>query len=107
MWIDYRALRNQVPVKRVLDLINYHPTSRRSHRLRGACAFHAPERPLPHCFSLELTRGLARGFVCGAQGNQLDLLAPLRSLPLHEATLDLCEHAEVRIPVTNSNSAAR
>jgi DNA primase len=101
MWINYRALRNRVPVKRVLDLINYHPTSRRRHRHRGACAFHAPERPLPHCFSVEPTRGLARGFICGAQGNQLDLLA------LHEATLDLCEHAEVRIPVTNSDSTAQ
>ena len=107
MWIDYRALRNQVPMERVLDLIGYHPTSRRGHRLRGACPFHAPERPLPRCFSVELTKGLFRCFDCGAQGNQLDLWAPLRSLPLHKATLDLCEHADVRIPVINSDSAAR
>jgi hypothetical protein len=28
-------------------------------------------------------------------------------LPLHEATLDLCEHSNVRIPVINSDAAAR
>lgn len=30
MLIDYRALRNQIPMKRVLDLIDSHPTSRGS-----------------------------------------------------------------------------
>jgi DNA primase len=107
MWIDYRALRNQVPVRRVLDLINYHLTSRRGHRLRGACAFHVPERPLPHCFSAALTTAPFRCFDCGAQGTQGDLWSSLRSLPLHEATLDLCEHSNVRIPVINSDAAAR
>jgi len=27
--IDYRALRDQIPMERVLDLIGYQPTSRR------------------------------------------------------------------------------
>jgi DNA primase len=108
MWIDHRALRNQVPVERLLDLIGYHPTSRRGHRLRGACPFHAPERPLPpRCFSVELTTGLLRCSDCDAQGNQHDLCAPLRNSPLYKAALDLCDHAEVRISVINSDFAAR
>jgi hypothetical protein len=40
MLIDYRALRNQMPMARVLELIGYHPTSRRGDQLRGACPFH-------------------------------------------------------------------
>jgi DNA primase len=107
MWIDYRALRNQIPMERVLDLIGHHPTSRRGHRLCGACPFHGPERPLPRCFSVELTRWLFRCFDSGAQGNQLDLRAPLRRLPLHKAALDLREHDVVRIPVIDRDSAAR
>ena len=43
MLIDYRALRHQIPMERVLDLIDYHPTSRRGRQLRGACPFHPPE----------------------------------------------------------------
>jgi DNA primase len=107
MLIDYRAVRSQIPMKRVLDLIRYHPTSRRGQLLRGACPFHAPEHPDPHCFSVELTRGLFRCFECGAQGNQLDLWAHLRSLPLYEAALDLCHHTGVGIPLINPDSRPR
>jgi DNA primase len=107
MLIDYRALRSQVPMERVLDLIGYHPTSRRAHQLRGACPFHASELPHPRCFSVNLTRGLFRCFDCGAQGNQLDLWARQCRLPLYKAALDHCRHAGVRIPVIDPDSAAR
>jgi hypothetical protein len=107
MWIDHRAVRKQVGVERALGLIGYHLTSRRGHRLRGACSFHAPKRPLPRCFSLELTSGLVRCFDCSVQGNQRDLRVPLRSLLPHKAALDLCERAVVRVPAINSDFAAR
>ena len=107
MLIDYRALRNEIPMARVLELIGYHPTSRRGHQLRGACPFHHSERSNPRCFSVEQTRGLFRCFECGAQGNQLDLWARLRCLPLYDAAIDLCHHAGVCIPRINCNSAAR
>jgi DNA primase len=107
MLIDYRALRNQIPMERVLDLIGYHPTSCRGRQLRGPCPIHAPQRSSPRCFSVELTRGLFRCFDCGAQGNQLDLWARLQRLPLHKAAADLCHHAGVRVPEINSDSAAR
>jgi DNA primase len=107
MLIDYQALRQQIPMEHVLDLIDYHPTSRRGHQLRGACPFHGSRQPNPRCFSVELKRGLFRCFECGAQGNQLDLWVQLRRLPLREAALDLCEHAGLRIPAIDSRSAAR
>ena len=107
MWIDYRAVRSQIPMERVLELIDYRPTSRRGHQLRGACPFHTSKLPDPRCFSVELKKGVFRCFACGAQGNQLDLWARLRCLPLHQAAIDLCHHAAVRIPTINSDSAAR
>jgi DNA primase len=107
MLIDYRALRSQIPMECVLDLIDYHPTSRRGHKLRGACPFHAPELPNSRCFSVDLTRGLFRCFDCGAQGNQLDLWVRLSHLSLYEAALDLGHHAGVRIPMIDPDSAAR
>lgn len=107
MLIDYRALRRQIPMERVLDLIGYRPTSRRGNQLRGACPFHDAEHPHPRCFSVEIRRGVFRCFDCGVEGNQLDLWVRLRHLPLHKAALDLCEHAGVRIPIINSDSAAQ
>jgi DNA primase len=107
MLIDYRALRSQISMERVLALISYHPTSRRGQKLRGACPFHAPERPNPRCFSVDLTKGLFRCFNCGAQGNQLDFWVRLRRLPLHTAAVELCQHAGVRVPVIDPDSAAR
>lgn len=107
MWIDYRALRHQIPMERVLELIGYHPASRCGHQLRGPCPFHAPKHLPPRSFSIDLTRGLFRCFECGAQGNQLDLWVRFRRLPLHEAALDLCHLAGVRVPTISSDSAAR
>jgi DNA primase len=107
MLIDYRALRRQVPMQRVLDLIGYHATSRRRQQLRGPCPFHVPELSHPRYFSVDLNKGLFRCFHCGAQGNQLDLWARLRGLPLYSAALDLCHYSGVAIPLTNSHSEAR
>ena len=107
MWIDYKAVRSQIPMERVLELIDYRPTSRRGHQLRGACPFHTSKSPEPRCFSVELKKGVFRCFTCGAQGNQLDLWARLRCLSLHQAAIDLCHHAGVRIPTINSDSAVR
>ena len=107
MWIDYRAVRSQIPMERVLELIDYRPTSHRGHQLRGACPFHTSKSSQPCCFSVELKKGVFRCFTCGAQGNQLGLGARLQCLPLHQAAIDLCHHAGVRIPTINSDSAAR
>jgi DNA primase len=107
MLIDYRAVRAEISMQRVLGLTGYHPTSRRGHQLRGACPFHTSKSPNPRCFSVELKKGVFRCFTCGAKGNQLDLWAQLRSLPLHKAAIDLCHHAGIRIPTINSDSTDR
>ena len=107
MWIDYRALRSQIPMERVLALIGYQATSRRGPQLRGPCPFHQSERSHPRHFSVDLHKGRFHCFGCGAQGNQLDLWAQFRDLPLYRAAVDLCHHAGVAIPLINSDSAAR
>jgi DNA primase len=107
MLIDYRAVRRQVPMVRVLELIGYRATSCRGRRLRGACPFH-PTKPSPdRCFSVDVAKGLFRCFHCGAQGNQLDLWAQLHHLPLYHAARDLCQRTGVGIPLVSSRSAAQ
>jgi DNA primase len=107
MWIDYRALRNQIPMEYVLALIGYHASSRRGQQLRGPCPFHAPERSHARHFSIDLHKGRFHCFRCGAQGNQLDLWAQYRQLPLYSAAVDLCHHAGVVIPLIGSRSETR
>ena len=107
MWIDYPALRSQIPMERVLALIGYHALSRRGPQLRGPCPFHAPERSGARHFSVDLDKGRFHCFGCGVQGNQLDLWAQHRQLPLYRAAIDLCHHAGVVIPLIDSHSATQ
>lgn len=88
-WIDYQALRRRVSMERVLEWMEYRPTSRRGPQLRGPCPFHASGTAEPRCFSIHLTRGLFHCFHCGAHGNQLDLWSQLCHLSIREAALDL------------------
>jgi DNA primase len=76
-------------MERVLELIEYHPTSRRGPQLRGPCPFHASKTCSPRCFSIHLTKGLFRCFHCGARGNQLDLWSQLHRMSIHDAAIDL------------------
>lgn len=96
--IDYHALRQQITMREVLDLIGFQPTSRRGVQLRGAC-------PTPGCpstshrsFSIHLDRQVYQCFGCHRRGNTLDLWAAARGLSLHHAALDLCRILNVDPP---------
>jgi DNA primase len=105
--IDYRALRRQIPMERVLQLIGYRATSRRGSQLRGPCPFQVPAQPDSRDFSVNLSKGVFRCFCCGACGNQLDLWAHLYHQSLYPAAQDLCQRAGISIPTLEPDSAAR
>lgn len=93
-WVDYRALRRQISMERVLELIEYRPTSRRGPQLRGPCPFHDSSNH-PRCFSIHLTKGLFHCFRCGAHGNQLDFWSQLHHLSIHDTALDLGRRIDI------------
>ena len=107
MLIDYRALRNQIPMERVLDLIGYHPTSRRGHRLRGACPFHAPEHPIPRCFSVELTKGSFAASIAAHREINSILWSHGSACRCTRPRWTYAEHAASAFPRINSDSAAQ
>lgn len=82
-------------MERVLELIEYRPTSRRGPQLRGPCPFQDSETSSPRCFSIHLTKRLFHCFHCGAHGNQLDLWSQLHHLPLRDAALDLLRRIDI------------
>ena len=102
--IDYRQLRRQITMSRVLDLLGFQATWRHGPQLRGPC-------PLPGCrstsrrpFSVHLARQIYHCFACRSHGNPLDLWAAVRSLPLYDAAPDLCQatqHAPPWLPTSH------
>ena len=102
--IDYRRLRAEITMLRVLELIDFEPTSRRGNQLRGSCPLPACEAVADRTFSVDLSRGLFRCFACGAGGNQLDLWAAQHALSLYQAAQHLCRQSNTIIPWLDSAS---
>lgn len=102
--IDYRQLRTTISMQRVLELLDFEPTWRRGHQLRGVC-------PLPACtsqhraFSVNVERALFQCFNCGASGNQLDLWAQAHQLTLHRAAQHLCDQTNTPAPLLRPPSS--
>lgn len=96
--IDDAALRAQVPMSRILELLAFRPTRARGPQLRGPC-------PLPTCppvwpprFSVNPQRNAYQCFACGSAGNQLDLWAAAHQLLLPAAAVHLCNVLGIPVP---------
>jgi DNA primase len=96
--IDYRAVRAAVPLRRVLELLQFTPVRRRGDELRGPCPIHGSHSPRSLSFAANVRKQAYCCFVCGAGGNQLDLWAAVSHLPLYAATCDLCQRLGIEIP---------
>ena len=105
--IDYAALRAQVPMSRILELLAFRPTRARGPQLRGPC-------PLPTCppvwpprFSVNPQRHAYQCFACGSAGNQLDLWAAAHQLLLPAAAVHLCQVLGIPVPRRLPTSTTR
>jgi len=90
--IDFRHLRRQVTMERVLDEIGYLASMTGSGpQRRGPCPLHDDPQHRHPSFSVHLDKGVFRCFYpeCQAQGNVLDLWARHTGLPLRQAAADL------------------
>lgn len=111
--IDYRALRREIGIDAVLNLLGFVPAQRHGSQVRGPCPIHRSPRLESRSFSANLARNAYRCFACGSAGNQLDLWMAATQLPLHQAARDLCErlhHPPPRLPsspTADKKSASR
>jgi DNA primase len=101
--LDYRAIRDQISIRRVLDLINYETVARKGAQWRGPCPLCCEaSRAKARCFSVHVSYNVFRCFRCGRSGNQLDLWRHHSGLPIYEAALDLCEQLNITPPQTKN-----
>ena len=96
--IDYRALRRQVRLVAVLDLLGFVPTTKVGNQVRGPCPLHGSRSPRSRSFAAHLERHCWQCFRCGAHGNALDLWRAATRLPLYEAAVDLCHRLNLEMP---------
>lgn len=97
--LDYAAMRQRIPIRRVLLLLGCQSAHRRGQQWRGPCPLPGcstlARTPPERCFSVHVGRHIFRCFRCGRCGNQLDLWAHFTGLPLHPATLELCRRLSI------------
>jgi DNA primase len=96
--IDYQALRQTATIQQVLELLEFIRSERANDQVRGPCPIHRSQSPDSRSFCANLTRNAFQCFSCSAKGNQLDLYSQARSLPLYEATIELCQKLQIDIP---------
>ncbi len=99
--VDFQAVRSQISMHQVLDLLGFVPASTRGDQVRGSCPIHGSTSPQSRSFSANLAKNMYRQFKCESQGNQLDLWAAATNQSLHDAAIDLCEKTHVEIPWIN------
>lgn len=90
--IDFAAVREQVSIQDVLDLIDWTPNKRHGNQLRGPCPIHrSSSESVIFAVNLKLNAWYCHSKTCKSGGNQLDLYAAVKGLPLYRATKDLCQ----------------
>ncbi len=96
--VDFRAVRQLVPMAEVLHLIGYVPRVRSGDQLRGPCPVHRSRSRKSRSLAVHLGRNVYHCFRCGAAGNPLDLYAALTRQPIYDAAVDLCRRCGRDIP---------
>jgi len=96
--IDYEKAKEMVSMDWVLNWLPWKPSSRTGSQERGPCPIHESNRPKSRSFSVDRHGGRFQCFSCKETGNQLDLFAKVRKLPLYAAAIELCRCAGVKVP---------
>jgi DNA primase len=96
--VDFDALRAEITIEQVLDLIGFQPSSRRGSQWYGPCPLHDSSSSHPRCFSVNIAIGRYYCHQCHQYGNQLELWAAFTKLPLHQAVIDLCHRLDRDVP---------
>jgi hypothetical protein len=94
--VDFDALKERVPLSRVLDLLQWEPTRVTQKQEYGPCPIHAPKMRRSRIFHVNGNGWYC--WQCKTGGDVLALWGKLHDLDAHAAALDLCHRLGVRVP---------
>lgn len=101
--VDFDELKRQIPLRRVLDSLQWTPTRREDTSERGWCPLHSRH---PHPSRSFAVRG--DGWYCHSckdGGDVVRLWQKLHRLTPYQAALDLCRRFGVTTPVYDGRTA--
>ena len=97
--LDYAALRREIPIHCILELIDFQLSSRRGTQWRGQCPL--PGHPLTNkcdaSFCVNVQRNIYYCHRCKTGGNQLELWTAIVPFEIHDAAVDLCQKLHIDI----------
>ncbi len=101
--IDFAAIRSQLQIGDVLELLAFQAQSSSGSQCRGACPLHGSTRGTSRCFSVNIDKQVFHCFKCGCHGNALDLWARAQRLTPYDAALDLCQRLNIDTNLHRNN----
>ncbi len=105
--IDYRRVRSQIRLAKVLELIGCRSRRIVGQQWRGPCPLHGSRLPTSRSFAAHLGKNVYHCFRCGSAGNALDLWAAWTRQHLHAAVLDLCQRLGQDVPWLPARQTAK
>ncbi len=97
--VDFDRVRALVTMERVLNLLGFEPSNRTGAQWYGRCPLHDAGAGRRHrSFSVNVAISRYSCHRCHSHGNQLELWAAARKLPLHQAAVDLCHRLGCDVP---------
>lgn len=87
--VDFNTLRKEITMEQVLNQIGFQPTSQSGNQWRGACPVHNSTAG-SRTFSVNLATVRYHCHKCQSMGNQLELWAAVKKLPIYDGVVDLC-----------------
>jgi DNA primase len=88
-WVDFKAIKQQVNVRMVLDHYHIDWLRKKADELRGRCPIHRGEGQ--DTFHVNLSKNAFQCFSCKARGNVLDFVAAMEQCSVREAAVKLAE----------------
>lgn len=95
--VDFNKLRKEITMEHVLNRIGFQPKRRSGNQWRGACPVHDSTAD-SRTFSVNLETARYYCQKCQSMGNQLELWAAVRKLPIYDAAVDLCHALGIQVP---------
>jgi hypothetical protein len=87
-WVDFRAVKEAVTMKMVLDHYGVKGLREAGDQLRGPCPIHKAKETA-RSFTVHLDKNAFNCFSCGSKGNVLDFVAAMENCSVKDAALML------------------